>query len=748
MSKADPGPARVPEEPPARRRPAWWCVSGATTILASERRLGHDARGAGRRTRPRCCSRMTRQLYPHDDAGRHLLRRGGRGVRRQGRRPTRSSRALVKDGVAELDAGLGRALAQALAPARSSRCWRRSRTARSSRRVRGHTVVALYNNKNVWPNFGYQGSSAAGRRLPLPRLPGRGLDDAAGRRGEPAGVPGLSGRTTTMATLRPQRRRRRRHRRLRRRRRHARQRAVPEGHQRRAARGRQAGEHRQLRQRRVGAASSSSPGSTSAPPRAPGGSPRTSRTCRPGSARPSAAPPRTGPAPRCASRSTSSRPRSVYGEIPGANLLDWPLTLAELEPYYARAEDKMGVTRTNGIPGLPGNNNFKVLLHRRQAARLQGGPYRPHGDQQRAARRPAVSCQQIGFCFQGCKSAAKWSTLYTEIPAAEATGKLELRPECQVLQIQHDDAGKVTGVLYADKDGKQHVAEGARRLRRRQLDREPAAAAELGLGQVPGRARQQLGPGRPQLHAAHDRLGLRRVRQARAHVPRHDHGRHHPGRGAATTRARGFVGGYEMETLSLGLPFMAAFLDPGAWGREFTRKMEQLPEHGRHVDRRRGHAAGDQPGHAARRPRRTSSGMPIPNVHFDDHPNDIAMRSHAFRRARRSTRRRVPREVYETPPYPSTHNLGTNRMSANAARRRGQQVGPDPRHQEPVRLRRQPVHDRRGREPDADDRDAGDPAGRLHRRADGQGRNLIAVASQQLKPDWRGLAALITTNLR
>ena len=26
--------------------------------------------------------------------------------------------------------------------------------------VRGNTVVALYNNKNVWPNFGYQGSSA------------------------------------------------------------------------------------------------------------------------------------------------------------------------------------------------------------------------------------------------------------------------------------------------------------------------------------------------------------------------------------------------------------------------------------------------------------------------------------------------------------------------------------------------------------------------------------------------------------
>ena len=37
---------------------------------------------------------------------------------------------------------------------------------------------------------------------------------------------------------------------------------------------------------------------------------------------------------------------------------------------------------------------------------------------------------------------------------------------------------------------------------------------------------------------------------------------------------RGFVGGYEFETLSLGLPFMAAFLDPGAWGREFTTALD------------------------------------------------------------------------------------------------------------------------------------------------------------------------------
>src|SRR5262245_63621027 len=55
------------------------------------------------------------------------------------------------------------------------------------------------------------------------------------------------------------------------------------------------------------------------------------------------------------------RARSVYGEIAGANLLDWPISLADLEPYYARAEHNMGVTGTNNISRLPGNDNFKEL---------------------------------------------------------------------------------------------------------------------------------------------------------------------------------------------------------------------------------------------------------------------------------------------------------------------------------------------------------------------------------------------------
>jgi choline dehydrogenase-like flavoprotein len=56
-------------------------------------------------------------------------------------------------------------------------------------------------------------------------------------------------------------------------------------------------------------------------------------------------------------------------------------------------------------------------------------------------------------------------------------------------------------------------------------------------------------------------------------------------------------------------------------------------------------------------------GLPIPNVHFDDHDNDLAMRNHAYKQGRAVYDAVGARQVFETPPYPSTHNLGTNRMS-------------------------------------------------------------------------------------
>jgi choline dehydrogenase-like flavoprotein len=125
---------------------------------------------------------------------------------------------------------------------------------------------------------------------------------------------------------------------------------------------------------------------------------------------------------------------------------------------------------------------------------------------------------------------------------------------------------------------------------------------------------------------------------------------------------RGFVGGYELETLSLGLPFMAAFLEPGAWGRDFAWAMENYD-----------HMAGmwivgedmpqEQNGVTLHPEEKDQFGLPVPNVHFDDHANDLAMRNHAYKQSGAVYEAVGAKRVYETPPYPSTHNLGTCRQS-------------------------------------------------------------------------------------
>jgi choline dehydrogenase-like flavoprotein len=56
-------------------------------------------------------------------------------------------------------------------------------------------------------------------------------------------------------------------------------------------------------------------------------------------------------------------------------------------------------------------------------------------------------------------------------------------------------------------------------------------------------------------------------------------------------------------------------------------------------------------------------GLPIPNVHYDDHPNDLAMRTYAYKQGAAIYDAVGAAETIAVPPYPSTHNLGTARMS-------------------------------------------------------------------------------------
>jgi choline dehydrogenase-like flavoprotein len=354
---------------------------------------------------------------------------------------------------------------------------------------------------------------------------------------------------------------------------------------------------------------------------------------------------------------------TTYGRVQGANLLDWPIDEAEMAPWYELAETKLGVTRTGGRAGLPGNNNYKVF----EAGARALGYEEVHTGRMAINSadndgRPA--CQQTGFCFQGCKWGAKWSAAYTDIPRGEATGNLEVRENAHVARILHDDRGLVTGVEYFDRDGNLQFQRARIVAVAGNSFESPRLLLNSASSMFPdGLANSSGQVGRNYMrHVTGSVYGVfdQPVKMWRGTTMAgiiQDEARHDP--------SRGFVAGYELETLSLGLPFMAAFLDPGGWGREFTSALdsyenmagmwivgEDMPQETNRVTLN--HDVVDR------------FGLPVANVHFDDHPNDVAMRNHAYARGQAIYEAVGATRTFPTPPYPSTHNLGTNRMSENA----------------------------------------------------------------------------------
>jgi choline dehydrogenase-like flavoprotein len=355
------------------------------------------------------------------------------------------------------------------------------------------------------------------------------------------------------------------------------------------------------------------------------------------------------------------RVRSEHGPIDGANLLDWPISLSDLEPYYAKAENRLGVTRTNGIPPLPANNNFKVMgTGARRAGYQDVSTGRMAINSVPRDGRPATI--QDGFNYQGDKQRAHWSTLTTEIPKAEQTGRLDLRPESMAIRIEHDASGKVTDVIYADADGHEQrqqaravcVACNAIETARLLLSSDSSLFPD-GLANSSGQVGRNY-----MRHVTGAVFGTfdEPVRMYRGETMAGivtDESRNDPG--------RGFLGGYYMQLHALGPSFLANFLIPGAWGRDFAGIMEQYD-----------HMAGmwlvgeDMPQESNQvtlnRDVHDQFGRPVPNVHFDDHTNDEAMREHAYAACESLYGTVDATRTFRVPPYPTSHNLGTTRMSA------------------------------------------------------------------------------------
>jgi len=161
--------------------------------------------------------------------------------------------------------------------------------------------------------------------------------------------------------------------------------------------------------------------------------------------------------------------RSKVGDIPGTGFTDWPITYADLEPYYTKVEWEIGVSGLAGaspfdpprskpypMPPLPVKGSG--VLFERGARKLGYHPFpAPMAilSQPRPGRSACVNC---GFCLGfGCEVGAKSSSLATVIQVGERTGRCEVRPNCYVHQITTDKNGRVTGAAYFDAHRNTHL---------------------------------------------------------------------------------------------------------------------------------------------------------------------------------------------------------------------------------------------------------------------------------------------------
>ena len=164
----------------------------------------------------------------------------------------------------------------------------------------------------------------------------------------------------------------------------------------------------------------------------------------------------------------------------GSSIIDWPLSYAELEPYYERAEYELGVSGKAGhLAGkkIDGGNVFEAARKREYplkplfmdqvgvnftaaAQKLGLHPFpSPHAILSEPYKdRPG--CTYCGFCQAfGCHVGAKSSILVTKLPEADATGNFKLITGALCHRVNSDNSGKVTGVSYYGPDRSDNTIE-------------------------------------------------------------------------------------------------------------------------------------------------------------------------------------------------------------------------------------------------------------------------------------------------
>ena len=167
------------------------------------------------------------------------------------------------------------------------------------------------------------------------------------------------------------------------------------------------------------------------------------------------------------------RARSTWGDLPGADLANWPITYADVAPAFRRVEALIGVaggqTRDQAHPGrpvpgaewrtdpfpMPGHPpNYGAKLFEDAAARLGYHPFPTPVAINNGRHDGRPGCSYCGFCSNhGCPIGAKGDLRVTALHKALRTGRLEIRADSYAFRVETKH-GKAHRVLYLDADGK------------------------------------------------------------------------------------------------------------------------------------------------------------------------------------------------------------------------------------------------------------------------------------------------------
>ena len=365
---------------------------------------------------------------------------------------------------------------------------------------------------------------------------------------------------------------------------------------------------------------------------------------------------------------------TLDGQLPGASIADWPLSYADLAPYYAAVEAHIGVAGAIGPWDPLDRPPYPLPPHglHRHAVVLRAGfmrlGLRAHPGPVAIASRPLPNrepCCYCGFCIQGCRTGAMYSPATAELPWALATGRVQLRPEAVVLRVLTSDDGTVaTAVEYGcRRDGS---------LRRQPAEVIVVANNPIETPRLLFNSRSAAHPNG--LANSSDQLG----RHFMCHPGAYTWGVFdedlRPYEGfvlnhlccldfAQTRPEHPFIRGFVMETLTslpVGLATAALAAYWGAEHKALMRRYRQIAGlftigEGIPMPTNRVTCQSDA---------RDEWGMPRAHLHYDWHQNDVRLLDRAFEQSAAVLRAAGAQRIICQPPT-QVHMMGTARMGSD-----------------------------------------------------------------------------------